>query len=68
MLRLFHKKKNDICSQNSILEKAIRSGLIIRKDNAYLITDFGFRNGCYRTRQGGIGFSSKAILLLDTKI
>ena len=67
MFVIFKKKKKDEkrpTVQNSVLNVAINLGLIKKSKDSYIITDFGYKTGCYRTRTGGIGFAGQSIKLL----
>ena len=70
MFNLFKRKaKTNMASKpeketQTLLSKAIRLGLIKRICDEFIITEYGYANGCYRTRTGGIGFAGQSILLL----
>ncbi len=70
MFNLFKRKaKTNMASEpvketQTVLSKAIRLGLIKRICDEFIITEYGYANGCYRTRTGGIGFAGQSILLL----
>jgi len=50
--------------RDSYIALAIRSGFVEQSDGDYVITERGLKNGCYRTRTGGIGFAGQSLLLL----
>ena len=50
----------------TVLSKAIRLGLVERKNDKLIITEYGYANGCYRKRTGGIGFAGQSIVLLTS--
>ena len=48
----------------TILSEAIHLGMIERNSDEFTITEYGYSNGCYRTKAGGIGFSARGVALL----
>ena len=51
----------------TVLSEAMRLGFIERIRGELIITEYGYVNGCYRTKAGGIGFSANGIMLLLNK-
>ena len=70
MFNLFKRKaKTDMADEpekenQTVLSKAIRLGLIEKNHDEFIITEYGYANGCYRTKIGGIGFAGQSIILL----